>query len=477
MPRPISFVLSKGASARFPVVLGFVLLLTGALPGRSEVKIAVDRNAGEDASSAFHFSHVPPPARNDAATGAKFSLVDGQRDNNGGEVDKLHDGKLPEEADEPGENFFFAAGTDGGRLLLDMGSPVDVRQVNTYSWHPGTRGPQVYTLYASAGTNADFDAQPKKGIDPAQSGWLLIAKVDTRPTQGAPGGQYGVSISESRGVLGNYRYLLFDISPTENSDPFGNTFYSEIDVLDAKTVPDPIVAAEPPFQIASIDGYCEITIDTSRAPELKTWAEQKLGPMLAQWYPRIVTMLPSTGYEAPKHFRVTLRPGRGVAATGGANITANSNWLKPETNPEAIGALIHEEVHVVQNYGGGRRRASGTPGVPAPGWLVEGIPDYIRWFKFEPESHGADLVWMRAQRNLSLRYDAGYRISANFLNYVVETYDHDVIRKLNAACREGNYDEALWRTATGKTLQDLAAEWKKDIEAKLQPAGPESGGK
>ena len=46
------------------------------------------------------------------------------------------------------------------------------------------------------------------------------------------GGQYGVSISDSDGAIGTYRYLLLDVRKTESDDPFGNTFYSEIDVLD-----------------------------------------------------------------------------------------------------------------------------------------------------------------------------------------------------------------------------------------------------
>jgi hypothetical protein len=450
-----------------------------ALPGssHSEIKVLFERNRDQDASPAFQFGRVPAPVKGDAAAGAKFSIVDGERDPNGGGSEKLHDDQLPEEGDEPGENFFFAQGTDGGRLLVDLAKTIDIRQVNTYSWHPGTRGPQVYALYASTGTNTDFNGQPKRATDPAQCGWKLIAKVDTRPAPGRPGGQYGVSISDSQGVIGSYRYLLFDISRTEDTDPFGNTFYSEIDVLDTKTTPEPIARVEPPFKIKSTDGYCEISIDAWRAPELKAWAEQNLGPVLAEWYPKLVAMLPSPGYGAPKNVRVTLRPGRGVAATGGANITANSTWLKPETNPEALGALVHEEVHVVQNYGGGRRRGSDTPRAPTPGWLVEGIPDYIRWFLYEPQSHGADLEWMKARRNLTLRYDAGYRISANFLDYAVRTYDQDLIRKLNAACREGTYSEEIWKTATGKSLEDLAAEWKKDVEEKLQVAQPERGAK
>src|SRR5262249_36435947 len=130
------------------------------------------------------------------------------------------------------------------------------------------------------------------------------------------------------------------------------------------------------FVIHSVDGYCEIAIDTSQAPDLKEWAEKQLAPVLAAWYPKIVTILPSDGYSAPTNFSVKIRPGNGVAATGGNLITANANWLKRELNGEAIGALLHEEVHVIQQYRGGRRN---NPDYKrAPGWLVEGIPDYIR---------------------------------------------------------------------------------------------------
>ena len=82
-----------------------------------------------------------------------------------------------------------------------------------------------------------FNREPQSGVDPEKSGWKLVARVDTRPTgnEGEAGGQYGVSIFDSDGPIGTYRYLLFDISRTENDDPFGNTFYSEIDVISGGT--------------------------------------------------------------------------------------------------------------------------------------------------------------------------------------------------------------------------------------------------
>lgn len=415
-----------------------------------------------EGTASFTFTNVPAPSKNDAATGAKFTLLNGDGDSNGGGTEQLRDGKLPTEADEPSRNFFFAAGSDGGRILIELDHLTEVEQVNTYSWHPDSRGPQVYKLYATDGTATNFNSRPFRGINPENFGWKLIASVDTRSKGG---GQHGVSISGSKGILGKYRSLLFDFMPTETDDDFGNTFYSEIDVVERNVPAEPAVAAaEAPFSIKSADGYCGIIIDTAKSPELREWAEQKLAPVLAEWYPKIVALMGSEGFSAPKSFSVVIRPGNGVAATSGTRITANSTWLKGELKGEALGALIHEVVHVVQQYGGGRRNGS-----RAPGWLVEGIPDYIRFFKYEPQSHGADIVWLRGRRNTDLNYDRLYRISANFLDYVIGRYDRDqsLLIKVNAACREGRYTDEFWKEFTGKPLAELNDEWKAEVKKQL----------
>jgi hypothetical protein len=202
--------------------------------GRAEVNVVVNHNDNDKATADFKFKEVPSPAKNDAAAKAKLTIIDGDRDPNSGELEKVNDGKVPTEEDQPDENFFFAQRADGGRIGIDLGKAIDINEVNTYSWHPNTRGPQVYKLYASDGAAADFKAEPKRDTDPEKVGWKLIAKVDTRPKEGEGGGQYGVNITDSNGPLGKFRYLLFDVRETENDDPFGNTFYSEIDVIEHK---------------------------------------------------------------------------------------------------------------------------------------------------------------------------------------------------------------------------------------------------
>ena len=129
------------------------------------VQTTVGYHAEGQESPSFTFTNVPLPSKSDAVTAAKFSIVSGEADANGGGLEKLHDGKVPTEADEPAENFFFAAGTGGGRIQVDLGRARELKQVNTYSWHPTTRGPQVYKLYASEGTMNDFIAKPGKDAD------------------------------------------------------------------------------------------------------------------------------------------------------------------------------------------------------------------------------------------------------------------------------------------------------------------------
>jgi len=451
------------------VIVTVLAVLSCAAPLQAKVKVVVGHDADGVAVPVCKFKNVALPSRSDVATKATFAIVDGRRDRNGGNLDKLHDGKMPTDEDQPSENFFFAQGTDGGRILVDLGRVIDVNQITTYSWHPSTRGPQVYNLYGSDGKADGFNRGPKKGIDPVTCGWKLTARVDTRPKKGLGGGQYGVGIFDTEGIVGKYRYLLFDISRTESRDPFGNTFYSEIDIVDPTSKVVPAVPARQPIGevrreiVQTDDGNYQITIYTTETPDLTQWVHDELAPVVKKWYPKIVEMLPGEGYEAPKSVSITFSASmRGVAATGGNRVRCAASWFRRQLDGEAKGAVVHELVHVVQSYGRARR-TNPTP-TRTPGWLVEGIADYIRWFLYEPQTRGAEIT----ARNISrARYDASYRVSGNFLNWVTETYDKEIVRKLNAAAREGKYSEDIWKECTGHTVQELGEQWKASMDRKI----------
>jgi len=277
------------------------------------------------------------------------------------------------------------------------------------------------------------------------------------------GGKYKAVVKEFPDVATDARgNIVIRITAAPDS-PDQNAKISGIEILKQESGRQAGAQTASPaqFDIRTADGKCVVTINIVEAPGLENWAKDELGPALAEWYPKIVAMLPSEGFTAPEHFSIAIKPMDGVAYTTGTDVFASEKWIKNQIKGEAIGSLVHEVVHVVQQYG------KHGYADHAPGWLVEGVADYIRWFKYEPGSHGADIVWMRSMRHFTPRYDGGYRVTANFLNWVSEKYDHDIVRQLNAAMREGKYDEGLWKEYTGKDIQELGVEWKKDIEPQL----------
>ena len=196
----------------------------------------------------------------------------------------------------------------------------------------------------------------------------------------------------------------------------------------------------------------EIAIDTHATPDLSDWAEKELRPVLEIWYPKIVAMLPSDGFEAPRRVEIQFRDDRdGVADTVGTHVNCYARWFRANLEGEARGAVVHELVHVVQQYGWRHARHN-------PGWLVEGVADYVRWFKYEPQSHGADV-----RNPARVLYNDSYRPTANFLNWATEKYDRDLVVQLNTAMREGKYSSDLWKKYTGKTADELGQEWKDQL--------------
>ena len=195
-----------------------VMLLLVSLAAFGETTISVERKFSQ-------------PAVDDAAAKATITLVGGFLDNNSAPLEALNDGALPTNDDQPSAAVFFRANTWGGRVRIDLGTAIDIATIRTFSWHPGSRAPQLYKVYVSDGTAPGFDPTPSTKLDPTCCGWTQLAFVDTRPASGDEGGQYVVTLSSPNGTLGRYRYLLFDCFETESDDAWGNTFYSEVDVL------------------------------------------------------------------------------------------------------------------------------------------------------------------------------------------------------------------------------------------------------
>ena len=193
-----------------------------------------------------------------------------------------------------------------------------------------------------------------------------------------------------------------------------------------------------------------IAIDTSLAPEFAEYGAQ-VKAVADEWYPKIAAALPSDGFTTADHVTFVFDPKYdGVAATMNDRIVCSTKYFA--THKKDLGAFVHELVHVVQHYTNGQR----------PGWLTEGIADYIRFYQYEPESNRPH---PNAEKST---YHDSYRTTAAFLDWASRTYDPQLVVKLNEACRTAKYSDDLWKQSTGKTLETLGAEWK----VSLAPVAP-----
>jgi Peptidase of plants and bacteria len=193
--------------------------------------------------------------------------------------------------------------------------------------------------------------------------------------------------------------------------------------------------------VAAFKYPVEFIIDVTDAPEIKEWAE-KVASVCEKSYPMINEELKSEGFKPPTTVTMALKNSyRGVAAAGGGRIVGSVKYFKD--HPNDIGAMVHETSHIVQRYRGRNN----------PGWLVEGVSDYVRFFKYEPGKLGR-IDPKRAH------FNGSYRTTAAFLAFLTERYDKQIVQKLNAMMREGKYTKDALKQLTGKSETELDEEWR-----------------
>jgi hypothetical protein len=185
----------------------------------------------------------------------------------------------------------------------------------------------------------------------------------------------------------------------------------------------------------------EIALDTSDAPEMADWAEQAK-KTCEDSYPMIVGLLGEEGFKPPEKTKIVFKHMDGVAHTAGGTITCSAEWFTDHADD--VGAVIHELCHVVQRY-----RAK-----QPPGWVTEGVADYVRWFNFEPESRHPQVRNPR-----KAKYTDSYQTTAAFFDWIVKNKDPQFVTRLNVAARRGEYKSELFKEYAGKPLDELWTEF------------------
>lgn len=187
-------------------------------------------------------------------------------------------------------------------------------------------------------------------------------------------------------------------------------------------------------------------VDANDAADLKEWGN-KAGTLCVEWFPKIAALLPSAGFTAPKKVTLYFDPNmKGVAHAADGKITISAAYVRG--HQDDWGMVVHELTHVVQSYPNG-----------GPGWLVEGIADYIRIVHFEPQAPRPKLTRLAS-------YKDAYKTTAMFLEWIERHHTAGVVVKMNAALRKGEYSDELWTKFTRKTADELWALFMASLQPK-----------
>jgi hypothetical protein len=192
--------------------------------------------------------------------------------------------------------------------------------------------------------------------------------------------------------------------------------------------------------LGALKARCDFSqVPPDRAVRLRDELDDVAGWFFA-YYPKIVGMIdaPTNGLarELNVRFRNDLKPGVPGYASGSTMTLSIAHIFRDPA--DVRGMFIHELTHVAQSYNGGNN----------PGWLVEGIPEAVRYSLSDPDD-----PWRRAVDAIDparLDYHNAYRDTARFLLWIQTQNNPGLLAKLNRAMKSKTYEDKVWTALTGK---------------------------
>lgn len=169
----------------------------------------------------------------------------------------------------------------------------------------------------------------------------------------------------------------------------------------------------------------------------------KAKELIDEHYPKLYAEFDSTEGPAPlTNIHVWFRAMDGVAhATNRNEIHISEKWVTKQA-PNDYGMVIHELFHLVQAYTGG-----------GEGWLTEGLADYVRHRRFEPDAN-----WGKPDPEKA-KYTDAYKTTALFLEWIEDTQKKGICLTLNAASRKKENVREVFTRETGKDVDALWREY------------------
>jgi len=192
-----------------------------------------------------------------------------------------------------------------------------------------------------------------------------------------------------------------------------------------------------------------ITYDLGGATDLDSYMKNVVVPFLKIWYPKVSDTIAFPDYTPSNSMNLVLDPTHSsIASTTWekSTITFNTQFLRDNynnpANPDrALGAWLHEATHVIQ----------GNPdigkGSNAQGFAVEGGADYAREYIIadRPPTIPTGIDY----------YTDGYGPGAYFINYIMNNYDSNYMRKITVDGHNQVFGTGDITFSNGKNIDEM----------------------
>lgn len=193
------------------------------------------------------------------------------------------------------------------------------------------------------------------------------------------------------------------------------------------------------------DGFALVFVQQDAA--FDTAVARKLQDVFFNVYPSLVA---AYNPEAVREVTLTIDTTYdGVAYAHDGRVVISQAWL--ERKPGDVDVVTHEVMHIVQAY----------PAGSEPGWLVEGIADYVR-HKYGVDNAGAG--WSLPDVQDDHHYSQSYRVTARFLDWIETNRKPGLVKVLDTAMRTRTYTDDLWEAETGLDLDKLWVAYKAEFD-------------
>lgn len=169
----------------------------------------------------------------------------------------------------------------------------------------------------------------------------------------------------------------------------------------------------------------------------------KAKELIDEQYPKLYAEFDTPEGPAPlTNIHLWFRAMDGVAhATNRNEIHISEKWVTRQS-PNDYGMVVHELFHLVQAYTGG-----------GEGWLTEGLADYVRHRRYEPEAN-----WGKPDPEKA-KYTDAYKTTALFLEWIEDNHKKGITLTLNAASRKKENVREVFTRETGKDVDALWREY------------------